>query len=517
MFPIMTHVSKKGDVSAVSSAANRLREILAEAFEIARAISLLTWDQQTHMPQGGVEARAKTRATLERLLHESFTRDEVGSLLVELEREVGDTSADTDLARLVRATRRAYDQRCKLPSRLVEALSKATALGMHAWERAREADDFLQFQPHLEEIVALQIEKAHALGFESDPYDALLDLFEPEMKSESVDRLFADLKKELVPLAQAIFDRSDRVDDSILRLGYDADRQWAFTLRVIEKLGFDMKRGRQDRSAHPFTMGVAPTDVRLTTRIDEHNLASGLYASIHEAGHGMYEQGLPMQHYNTPLCDAISLGIHESQSRLWENVVGRSRAFWRHFFPFLKELFPAQLQEADVETVYRAVNRVEATAIRVEADEVTYNLHIFLRYELERELIRGSLSVAELPEAWREKTKAYLGFEPKSDREGVLQDIHWSDGYFGYFPTYTLGSVLSVQLYQEAVEAHPAIPAEMEQGNFATLLSWLQRNIYAHGARYTPSELVQKATGGPIAAAPYLTYLREKYQEIYNL
>lgn len=501
----------------MSSAESRLRAILEETLEIARAISLLDWDLQTNMPPGGVETRAKTRATLEKLAHERFTQDEVGALLEELEKEVGDTSADTDLARLVRATRRSYDLRRKLPSRLVEAIAKATALGMRAWERAREEDDFRLFQPHLEEIVALQVEKAHALGFESDPYDALIDLYEPEMRSESVDRLFAELKAELVPLAQAILERSDLVDDEVLRRGYDPEKQWRFTVRVIETLGFDLGRGRQDRSTHPFTIGVSPNDVRLTTRIDENNLASGLYASIHEAGHGMYEQGLPMEHYNTPLCDAISLGIHESQSRLWENVVGRSRAFWRHFFPQLKEVFPAQLGEADAETIYRAVNKVAATPIRVEADEVTYNLHIFLRYELERELIRGALSVADLPGAWREKTKEYLGFEPKSDREGVLQDIHWSDGYFGYFPTYTLGSVLAVQLFEKAVEAHPGIPAEMEEGDFAPLLSWLRQNVYAHGARYTPRELVEKVTGGPIAAAPYLTYLREKYQEIYNL
>lgn len=501
----------------MSSAERRLREILAETTELARALHLLDWDQQTYMPPGGIEARAGTRAALERLVHERFIRDEVGALLEELEKEVGDTSADADLARLVRVTRRAYDHRRKLPSRLVEAVARATTLGVNAWERAREANDFTEFEPHLKEIVALQVEMAQALGYESDPYDALLDLFEPEMKSAAVDRLFADLKAELVPLARAILERDHLVDDSVLRRSYDPEKQWAFTLRVIETLGFDLKRGRQDRSTHPFTIGLAPGDVRLTTRIDENNLASGLYSSIHEAGHGMYEQGLPVQHFNTPLCDAVSLGIHESQSRLWENVIGRSRAFWRHFFPQLKELFPAQLHDADAEAVYRAVNKVTMRAIRVEADEVTYNLHIFLRYELERELIQGSLSVGDLPEAWRVKTKEYLGFEPASDLEGVLQDIHWSSGLFGYFPTYTLGTVLAVQLYEKAVEAHPSIPAEMEKGNFSPLLDWLRRNVHQHGARYTPVELVQKATGAPIAAGPYLAYLRRKYTEIYNL
>ncbi len=502
---------------AVSSAERRLRELLEEASELTRALRLLDWDQQTYMPPGGVEARAKTRATLERLVHEYVTRDEVGALLEELEKEVGDTSADTDLARMVKVTRREYDLRRKLPPKLVEAIARATTLGVSAWEQAREADDFSQFKPYLEEIVALQIEKAHALGFEDDPYDALLDLFEPEMKSKTVDLLFSDLKKELVPLAREILARADRVDDAVLRRGYDPEKQWEFTLRVIETLGFDLKRGRQDKSAHPFTMGLTPTDVRLTTRIDENNLASGLYASIHEAGHGMYEQGLPMEHYNTPLCDAVSLGIHESQSRLWENVVGRSRPFWVFFFPRLKELFPTQLEGVDAEAMYRAVNKVVARSVRVEADEVTYNLHIFLRYELERDLIGGSLSVADLPEAWRSKTKEYLGFEPESDREGVLQDIHWSSGLFGYFPTYTLGTVLAVQLYEKALEAHPGIPAEMEKGDFSALREWMQRNVYAYGARYTPTELVQKATGGPIAAEPYLAYLRGKYGEIYGL
>lgn len=502
---------------AVPSAESRLRQILEEAIELARALRLLDWDQQTYMPPGAVEARAKTRATLERLVHEYITRDEVGALLEELEKEVGDTSADTDLARLVKLTRRAYDLQRKLPAKLVEAIARATALGVNAWEQAREADDFSRFKPHLEEIVALQVERAQALGFEDDPYDALLDLFEPEMKSKAVDRLFSELKEELVPLAREILARADRVDDAVLKRGYDAERQWAFTVRVIETLGFDMTRGRQDKSAHPFTMGLTPTDVRLTTRIDENNLASGLYASIHEAGHGMYEQGLPMEHYNTPLCDAVSLGIHESQSRLWENVVGRSRSFWRYFFPHLKELFPAQLDGVDAEAMYRAVNKVVARSVRVEADEVTYNLHIFLRYELERALIGGSLSVGDLPEAWRAKTKEYLGFEPETDREGVLQDIHWSHGLFGYFPTYTLGTVLAVQLYEKALEAHPQIPEAMERGDFSPIREWMQRNVYAHGARYSPTELVHKATGGPIAAGPYLAYLRGKYGEIYGL
>lgn len=496
---------------------DRLSERISLCKEINRALALLDWDYETYMPPGSAEARAGTRSRLSRLFHETFTSDEVGRLLDLLEEEVKDLPYEDPRAGIVRATRRQYDRSIRLPSSLVAELSRAETLGYNAWERARGANDFNLFRPHLERIVALQIQKAEALATADKAYDTLLDLFEPEMTSDFVAALFDRLKSELIPFAQALFDHAARVDDSLLRQPYDVDTQWELTLTVIEAIGFDLNRGRQDRSIHPFTIGISPHDVRLTTRIDPNNLATGLFASIHEAGHGLYEQGLPVEHADTMLADASSQSIHESQSRLWENVVGRSKPFWRHFLPIAARLFPTQLGGADVERIYQAVNRVSPSPIRVEADEVTYNLHIFLRFELERDLIDGKLAVRDLPEAWNEKTRQYLGFTPKDDVEGVLQDVHWASGLFGYFPTYSLGTMLSVQLYDAALEAHPSIPEEMEQGDFSTLRQWLKDNVHVHGSLYTPGELIQKATGRDLDTKPFMAYIKAKYSEVYQL
>ena len=403
----------KGSGFALQVHWDRLSERISLCREISRALALIDWDYETYMPPGSAEARAETKSRLSRLLHEMFTSDEVGHLLGLLEEEIKDLPYDAPQAGIIRVTRRRYDRSIKLPSSLVASLSRAESLGYNAWEKARAEANFDHFRPHLERIVELQVEKANALATADDPYDTLLDLFEPGIKSSAVSSLFDRLKSELVPFAQALYDRAEIVDDSILRQPYDVDAQWEFTLAVIQAIGFDLNRGRQDRSLHPFTIGLSPSDVRLTTRIDPTNLASGLYASIHEAGHGLYEQGLPVELADTFLGEAASQSVHESQSRLWENIVGRSKPFWRHFLPIAARYFPAQLKGVDVEDIYRAVNRVHPSPIRVEADEVTYNLHIFLRFELERDLIHGRLQVRELPDAWNEKTRQYLGFTPE--------------------------------------------------------------------------------------------------------
>jgi len=470
------------------------------------------------MPKGGIEVRAETTGALTRMAHELLTSPELGELLDKLEREIKELPYESDKASLVRVTRRQYDNAVKLPTKLVEELEKATALGQDAWERAREESDFRAFEPHLARILELQIEKAHALGFEDDPYDALLDTFEPGMRSRDVTALFDQLKSRLVPLIQAINERADAVDAAPLQRGFDVDSQWSVTMEVIERIGFDLKHGRQDRSAHPFAMGLAPTDVRLTTRFDPEYLGSGLYGSIHEAGHGMYEQGLPLEHIDDFLGNSVSLGIHESQSRLWENIVGRSRPFWRYFLPKVQAAFPGKLDDIDVEGMYRAVNKVaHPSVIRVEADEVTYNLHIFLRFELERELIAGRIEVRDLPEAWNEKTRAFLGFTPASDKVGVLQDVHWSAGLFGYFPTYTLGTVLSAQLYECVKRDVPDVEDRIALGDFSAIKSWMQARIYRHGARFEPLELIERATGEPLRPEPYLRYIEEKYRELYGI
>ncbi len=496
----------------------RLSEILQSYQELIRVQGLLEWDQQTYMPKGGIESRAETTALIERLAHQRVTSPEVGELLNALEEEAKTLPYDSDRASLWRITRRTFDQAVKVPSTLVSELAKAASLGQAAWAEARERADFSLFAPRLERLVELQIEKAQALGYDDEAYDALLDIFEPEMKTRDVSRLFAQLKEELVPLVHAISERADTIDDTILTREYGEEPQWEFTMDVIQSLGFDLNRGRQDRSAHPFTVGISPNDVRLTTRLDRNNLATALYSSIHEAGHGIYEQGLPQEHIGSLLGQASSLGIHESQSRLWENIVGRSLGFWQFFLPRLKARFETQLADVDVESIYRAVNKVQyPSPIRVEADEVNYNLHIFLRFELERALISGSLQVKELPDAWNETSREYLGFTPNNDAQGVLQDVHWSAGLFGYFPTYSLGTILSVQLYNRALADHPEIPQEITQGNFAPLCGWMREHIHQHGARYTPPELIERATGGPLDPKPYVAYITEKFKELYDL
>ncbi|HEX6971461.1 MAG TPA: carboxypeptidase M32, partial [Limnochordia bacterium] len=397
---------------------DRLREILAQVDDLRRAAALLSWDQQTYMPPQGAEARAEQLATLERLAQAALTQPEVGDLLAALEPWAASLPADSFEASLIRVTRREYDKLVKVPARLVAELARATALATDVWARARKDADFGAFRPHLERVVALTIEKADCLGGASR-YDALLDEYEPDMPSETVDQLFQALKERLVPLVQAISERLDRIDDSVLRRSYPLQGQWEFGVEVLKAMGFDMTRGRQDQSPHPFTTSFSPRDVRVTTLLRPDRLAFGLFATIHEGGHGLYEQGIPWEFHRTPLAGGASLGVHESQSRLWENVIGRSRAFWRHFFPILQRMMPEQLADTDAETFYRAVNRVEPSFIRVEADEVTYTLHIFVRYDLERMLVEGTLSVADLPDAWNERMQAYLGLVPPDDGAGV--------------------------------------------------------------------------------------------------
>lgn len=494
-----------------------LRTRLGEIFDLRSAAAVLAWDQQTYMPPAGAEARAAQLTTLVRTAHEWLVVDEIGQLLDDLEDELGDVDQDSFEASLLRIARRDYDRERKLPANLVARLAQATSLGQAVWQRARAASDFAMFRPHLETIVDLTIQKAKALGFEDRIYDALLDEYEPAMRTAELEQLFDEMKAGLVPLVQAIGQRQDAVDDSVLRQVYDEAGQWEFGLEVVRRIGFDLERGRQDRSAHPFTTSFTPSDVRLTTRLHRSQLKMGLFGSIHEAGHGMYEQGLDRVLDRTPLSDGASGGMHESQSRMWENVVGRSRAFWAFWLPRLKDYFPGQLQGVDVETFYRAINRVTPSTIRVEADEVTYNLHIFLRFEIENLMLEGKIRLAELPELWDAKMEEYLGIRPPDAAQGVLQDIHWSGGMFGYFPSYSLGNLLASLLYRQAVRECPGIPDEIRFGEFSSLLNWMREKVHAHGAKFTPGELVQHITGGPIRTAPFLDYVWGKYAEIYGL
>ena len=485
--------------------------------DLSGAVAVLGWDEQTYMPPQGARARARQKATLERLAHELLTAPTVGELIEQLEDDVRALPADAPERALIRLARRAYDRAVKLPAELVQALSQASSEGFAAWLEARQQGDYEVFRPKFERLVALQVEKADALGWRDCRYDALLDLFEPDLDTATVRRLFAALRDELVPIVRAIGERVQAVDASILRRHYPADQQWAFTLEVLKTLGFDFERGRQDRSEHPFTTSFSVDDVRITTRIWEDYLPAALFATIHEAGHALYDLGLPREWERTPLCSPVSLGVHESQSRLWENVIGRSRAFWQYFYPRLQQAFSAQLGDVPLEVFYRAINRVEPSLIRVEADEVTYNLHIFLRFELEQALLDGDLAVRDVPEAWNAKMREYLGVEPGDVRQGPLQDVHWSGDSFGYFPTYTLGNILAVQFYARMRQDHPDLDDEIRRGRFSTVLGWLREHIHRHGARYTPQELVQRVTGRGIEIEPYLDYIRNKYGEIYGL
>ena len=490
----------------------QLKERLAQISDVSSANGLLMWDRQTYMPKGGVAGRAEQTATLSRIAHEMLVDAETGRLLEALDQP--DPSSEDGA--LVRRARREYEKATRLPGELVAEISRTTALAEPAWVEARERSDWSLFAPHLETILPLQREAAEHLGYEDHLYDALLDGYEPGAKKARLEKMFEELKTELVPLIRSISERDGEDREAPLHNAFDEKAQERFGEEVITRFGYDWDRGRQDRTVHPFCIGLTPGDVRITTRFDPGWLSPALFGTMHETGHALYEQGVDPAYARTPLSGGTSMGIHESQSRLWENLVGRSRPFWSHFYPGLQEAFPEALGGIELEEFYRAINAVSPSEIRVEADEVTYNLHILLRFELEVALIEGSLSVSDLPSAWNAKMEEYLGITPENEATGALQDVHWSAGLFGYFPTYTIGNVLSVALFDEAIGAYPAIPEQIAEGEFSTLLGWLRENIHRHGSRYYPDELIERVTGRPLDAASYLKYLKNKFGLLYE-
>ena len=495
----------------------KLKRLLAEVVDLQRSAAVLAWEQQTYMPPGGASARADQLATLEGLAHRMFITDEIGGLLAELEQDAGDWSYDSDEASLLRFIRRRYDRERRIPTDLVAALARTTALAQEAWIFARQRADYQLFKPHFQEVLSLRRKQAECLDPYDHIYDPLLDEYEPEMKTSEVHAMFSSIKDELIELVSAISARGAVVRDEALHGDFDIERQRAFGLDVAQKFGYDLERGRQDEAPHPFCTHFSSDDVRITTRFDRSFLSSALFGTLHEAGHALYEQGIAPGLARSGLDTGISLGVHESQSRLWENLVGRSHPFWRHFFPQLQAAFPEALSEVDVDSFYRAINCSEPSLIRVEADEVTYNLHIIIRFELEQDLLTGTLKLDDLPGAWNDKYERYLGVCPENDAEGVLQDIHWSMGAIGYFPTYSIGNLLSVQLFNSAREALPNLDTDIAAGDFGSLLGWLRDNIHCHGSKFTPRELVYRVTGGDMDARPYMDYLREKYSDIYDL
>ncbi len=501
----------------MSARLDELKARLLEVNDLGSAAAVLRWDQATYMPPGGARARGRQTATLGRLAHEKFTDAALGRLLDELERETRDLPHDSDEASLVRVTRREYDRATKVPAAFVSELSEHDTHSYQAWTEARPANDFARMRPLLEKTLDLSRRLADFFpGYESIA-DPLIDHSDHGMKAASVRALFTELRARLVPLVRAITARPP-ADDSCLHQHAPEANQLAFGASVIQRYGYDFERGRQDKTHHPFMTKLSLGDVRITTRVREDDLTDALFSTLHECGHALYEQGIRREYEGLPLAEGASAGVHESQSRLWENLVGRSRGFWEHFYPRLQAAFPAQLESAPLDAFYRAINKVSCSLIRTDADEVTYNLHVMLRFDLELDLLEGRLAVKDLPDTWRARMKADLGIEPADDRDGALQDVHWyADLIGGQFQGYTIGNILSAQFFEAAIRAHPAIPGEIARGEFGTLHAWLRENVYQHGAKFTADELVERATGRTMSIEPYLEYLWRKYQPLYGL
>jgi carboxypeptidase Taq len=495
----------------------RLREVLGEVGDLEEASRLLEWDMETYLPAGGFSGRGQVLSTLNRRAHDLFTSERLSRLLEAAESAVAGLDFESDDVSLVRVTRRDHDRERRVPSELVGEMAEASAAASPAWREARGKSDFELFAPHLQTNLDLSRRRAEAIGFESRPFDALL-FTEPGMTTIQLEEIFAQLKAAIVPLVRRIAARSDQVDDSCLYGDFPARRQLDFVKRVITRLGYDFERGRMDPATHPFMIGINPGDVRLTNRVSTEFLPMSLFGGIHESGHGMYGQGIAPELARTPLWEGASPGIHESQSRLYENLVGRGRPFWNHWFGDLQATFPEQLGKVDVEGFYRAINKVHPSLIRVEADEVTYNLHILLRFELENELLEGRLQVDEVPAAWNAKMEEYLGVEPRSHAEGALQDMHWTfSGGMGIFPSYTIGNVVGAQLMAAIETEIPDLADRIEAGDFAPLLGWLRERVHRHGRKFTPSELLEHAIGQPMDAGPWIAYVERKFGEIYGL
>ncbi len=507
------------DTSQAPKAYGRLVELMAEVTNLQHAGSVLFWDQQTMMPKGGAEARGAQMAALRKVGHERFTSPEIGQLLEDLKSYEASLPYESDEASAIRVTRREYEKATRLPAELVFRMSKAATDGLKAWLAARESKDYKVFRPALENTLGVLREVGEALGYEDHILDAFLDQAEPGMKTRDLDVLFAELRETLVPLVKTIAEKPNAVDDSFLHQHYDREKQVAVAREAVKAIGFDLeKHGRMDFSVHPYTVDIAPAfDVRITTRVNEDFPNQCFFASMHEAGHGIYGQGIPGRYLESILGDGASSGLHESQSRLWENVVGRSRAFWEFFYPRFKEYFPTQLGAVPVDAFYRAVNKVQPSYIRTEADEVTYNLHIMVRFELEKAVYEGKIAVKDLAEAWNQKFKDYLGLTPPHDVLGVLQDIHWSSHFGASFTSYTIGNVASIQLYEEAAKKIGDPTKLFAKGDFRPLFDWMKDNMHSYGAKLKPQELLKRVTGRPLDPTPYRGYIKRKFGEIYGL
>ncbi len=498
----------------MSATLDRFKELYGEVSDLGHASSVLSWDQQVNIPPGGGEARGQQLATLSKLAQEKFTSDEMGQLIEDLKKEFPDP--DTDEGAMVRVAARTYDKARRVPPEFVAEQAIAATKGFEAWVEAKSKSDFSIFRPFLEKNVELVKKYVSFFPPADHPYDVLLDDFEPGMKTADVQVIFNNLRSQQVSLIKAISE-SKQVDDKFLHKKYDEKKVWAFGEKIITKFGYDFSRGRQDKAPHPFETTFSVNDVRITNRFEDGNPLATLFSAMHESGHAMYEQGVNPAYERTPLESGTSLAVHESQSRMWENLVGRSLPFWEHFYPELKKTFSSKLDGVSLKAFHKAINKVEPSFIRVNADEATYNLHIMLRLELEIGMVEGSIAIKDLPEIWNTKMREYLGVTPPNDAKGVLQDIHWSGGSIGYFSTYALGNIVSAQLWERINKDIKDLDDQIRKGKFDALRNWLKEKVHTFGHKYDPQDLVQKITGSKIDSSAYVRYLKNKYSGIYKL
>lgn len=484
---------------------------------IASCAGMLSWDEQTYMPRAAARYRAEQAAYLAGLAHKKSVDPKIGEFLSMAENSPLSQDEFSDSGANLRELRRDYDKSVKIPQKLVEEYARTVSIALGIWTEARKESNFPKFLPQLEKIIKLNLEIANCLDSKKEPYDTLLDNYEPGASSESIAKIFDGFRKELVELVAAIKDSPLKPNVSILEREYPVDRQAMFGQSAAAAIGYDFQAGRLDISAHPFTTGLGPGDTRITTRYNPRHFGQAFFGTVHEAGHAIYDQGLEREHFGTPRGDSVSLGIHESQSRMWENLIGRSRPFWKHFFPRAQQMFPEVLADVSFDDFYFAINDVRPSLVRVEADEVTYNLHILLRFETEYAFLRGDLAPKDIPGVWNEKFRKYFGIVPPDDGQGCLQDIHWAHGLIGYFPTYTLGNLYAAQFLAKAKETIRNLDEQIAVGNFAELLQWLRKNIHCHGKRYRAEKLVEVVTGKKLDHRFAIDYLKNKYTELYKL
>jgi carboxypeptidase Taq len=513
---IILKIKEKQMADKTKKLMGELTGLFKEATILSSCEAVLGWDERTYMPRKGAESRANALALLAGMVHEKITNPRIGDIINELENGAIDIKADTIESANIREMRRDYDLSVKLPKALVEELSKTVTLAQNAWQEARAKNDFDSFKPHFEKVIKLKQQSAEHFGYEGSPYNAMLDIFEPGMTTEDVTKIFADLRNDLVELLGKIESTGNKPDTSILHRDFPETTQQEFGMKAASAIGFDFEAGRLDKTTHPFCTGFGPGDTRITTRYNEKFFNAAFFGIMHEAGHGIYDQGLPVEHYGTPAGESISLGIHESQSRMWENMVGRSKPFWKHFFPVARGLYSKSLKDVDLDTFYFAINEVKPSFIRVEADEATYNLHILLRFELESGFFNGDIKLDDVPFEWNERFEKYFGIKPPDNAQGCLQDVHWSAGLIGYFPTYTLGNLYSAQFFAKADKDLGGLDKDFEKGEFNRLLGWLRKNIHEHGKRYRADELVKKVTGEPLSHKYLIDYMTKKFGELYG-